>query len=188
MNPANYIVPFVEYSKRYRDSADSEDRLKVRDQWIEAITTLCRSEEGERPTRSATFYHERCVFCGTTDADEDAGYFCSKCFFPLFYCDTCCITDSTVFALLSVCYWESASRDDGSHNLYVVWRERVRMAWHFELDALHYEEPHCGFVIDGAPCVQCHLVANDESAGLVYSEFNYRLFCEKCLFPRFRCV
>lgn len=186
MNPTNYIGPFVEYSKRYRDSADPDDRLKVRDQWIEAIMSLCQLEG--KPTRK-TFRHDQCVFCGTTDDCDRVGYFCSKCFFPLFYCDTCCITDSTVFALLSVCYWESSNRDDASHNLYVVWRERVRMAWYCELDALGYHKPRCNFAIDTKSCVQCHHREDDaEIVDRVYSEFDYRLFCEQCLFPRFYCV
>ncbi|AAR28823.1 ORF59 [Leucania separata nucleopolyhedrovirus] len=191
MKSQHFIEPFVKYSRKYRELVDVEDRKKVRKQWLHAITYQCVVAEMPPPPNG------ECEFCATPtsccrvidEENDPAGisrHFCRTCFFPLFSCDNCCVMDSRIFALLSVYYWESVNKGCSSSNLYVVWRERIRIAWNFEMNSGDFFH-RCQYVVKPDRCVQCDLECSDDD-GSIYVNFDYRLFCEQCLFPRFVCL
>nr|AYU75232.1 hypothetical protein [Spodoptera littoralis nucleopolyhedrovirus] len=199
MNPILYIEPFVCHSKSFRDSVSPHDRIVTRDRWIDDVIAIASKLHDDR-----TEIYKRvecCEFCGHKCSDEkergvrgqEGEYFCSKCFFPLFYCETRCATEWTVFALLSVYYWESSERRDGGevdYNLRVVWKERIKMAWMCERQQSRKEDMCCGnyIVKKYKACVQCkHIDDHNYGEGMVFFDFDYKMFCEKCLFPRFEC-
>nr|UQV25576.1 hypothetical protein [Spodoptera litura nucleopolyhedrovirus] len=195
MNPILYIKPFVRYSKSFRDSVSCRDKIMVRDRWIDDVITIASELQDDRVEVYKRV--ERCEFCGNkcseSDGHERDKYFCSKCFFPLFYCETRCATEWTVFALLSVYYWESSERlDDGEtdYNLHVVWKERIKIAWMCERLQSRKENMCCGnyIVKKYKACVQCkHVDDRDHTEEMVFFDFDYTMFCKKCLFPRFEC-
>ena len=201
MNPNDFIEPFVKYSRKYRELVDDETRKKVLNQWLDAVVNDCCRGVAIFTNPFVTAQHKDCEFCATSttswcgivdetsDKTDIFNYFCTTCFFPLFSCTSLCVTDLKIFALLSVCYWESVHNGSFSDNLYVVWRERIRIAWNCETDNGNFFR-HCEFIVKPVRCVQCGLECseNDIKNLMVCRDFNFRLFCEQCLFPKFVCI
>ncbi|QWO71572.1 AC52-like protein [Orgyia pseudotsugata single capsid nuclopolyhedrovirus] len=179
------IKPFVKYSKTYRTCSDSSLKNKIYDLWNEAASLRLNDfvvDDDDRSVQPVDTCStaEVCDFCF---ADiENCRLACRQCLFP-------CCEDKEIatYSLLSVCFYEEnhenlqarlrANDPESMQVQHAVWVRRLELAW-----KLH-ERANKTYTIVHEECVQCETPVS--CLGHTTCVFDYKLFCEKCLFPLF---
>nr|WUR10797.1 hypothetical protein Caab_088 [Calliteara abietis nucleopolyhedrovirus] len=160
--------------------------------------------------RCHPYQHQRnaCEFCfhfvdsdynnnnNNNDNDNDLNekrFVCDNCLFPLSCSLTCNDKELFTYLLLSACFYEENAKninlwqqtcervsiffDDD----YLVWVQRIKFVWNTNK---HINEKK--YVNVRATCLQCD--AFSLWPNLIVKTFDYRLFCQYCLFPLFKIV
>ncbi|ABY65768.1 hypothetical protein [Orgyia leucostigma nucleopolyhedrovirus] len=193
---------FVKYSKHYRTCKDSEKKNKIYHEWSKAmnshthkyINVFAHTKNGDIANDGSEGNYKNnvelnlCDFCYSGNYNS---FVCNQCLFP------CCENEElATYSLLSVCFYEEneddvrrighdhqqaatmmTQRQVLAHHQHMVWVQRLKLAW-----KLH-ERAGKIYKIVYERCVQCETPTFD--LGYVTTTFDYRLFCDKCLFPLF---
>ncbi|AKC91726.1 ac52 [Lambdina fiscellaria nucleopolyhedrovirus] len=132
--------------------------------------------------------HELCDFCFRRNIDRREA--CIYCLFPL-NLSSAAECELGTYVLLSVCYWEQQGEVDADANCFVVWKERMRVAWLLNNDANVAQKTYTFTSLPNLRCVQCrHAVVVPLSLckkqnRISNKDFTFNLFCKICLFPLF---
>ncbi|QUJ09230.1 hypothetical protein Gyru_ORF35 [Gynaephora ruoergensis nucleopolyhedrovirus] len=185
------IKSFLKYSRLYRNCDNRLKKKQIYNKWIEDVVSV----KSDKPIHIDNNFEEKtnkqeqndvvvvaaktcCEFCY---AASSSTWCCDQCFYPR--CKRLMGEEFATYLLLSVCFFEENEIELINDGLtiadYVVWLQRLRLAWFMHQNC---SKPKI-YKIVHEKCIQC-------DKRTLFSEytthtFNWKLFCQRCMFPLF---